>query len=290
MLFSHCVGYYCKMVQTFCICFACTCCRKKTGQNSGGSDSAVSVLQRRKRFSAMPNLAKPRVSIASSRAAVRVPKSPPPKVCNLPSAETVAPTPKDNGAAQGSRSPRWRRPSGGGKPSKIQGKLPPLSPSVPASGKQPPLPSPVPTPEPVPQGRRGKEASASPQCTVTSDLEPSSQEENPLPDPAVSATPSPSAKPETKTPSSLSPSAHSNPPYDRERIAKLRELIKQEQRKRKVRKIGWPNLISQPVLICSFMAVEKVVCHLLSPVGCQICQEIVKIILSLKCNYFRMKM
>ncbi|KAJ8339216.1 hypothetical protein SKAU_G00360020 [Synaphobranchus kaupii] len=215
---------------------------KETGQsfpNSGGSDTAVAVLQRRKRFSAMPNLAMPRVSTASMRTATRIPKSPPPKVPNLPPAETIALTPKDNSAAQGLRSPRWRRASGGGKPSKIQGKQAPLSPSGPASGKQTPLSPTVPAPGPVPVPQGENETDAPLECTKSSGLGKSTQEENSLPDPSpVSVTQSQSAKLETETPSCLPPGAQSVP-SDRERIAKaqkLRELLKEELRKQRKRK------------------------------------------------------
>ncbi|XP_061071822.1 transcription factor TFIIIB component B'' homolog isoform X2 [Conger conger] len=281
---------------------------KKTEQSSGGSDTTASVLQRRKRFSALPNLAKPRVTIASSRAAVRLPKTPPSKVLNLPSAEAL--TSMENSTAQGLRSPRWRRASGGGKPSKIQGKLAPLSPSVLASakhaplspsvlasakhaplspsvlasakhaplspsalasakhaplspsvlasakhaplspsalasakhaplspsalasGKQAPLSSTVPAPGPVPEGRKENETSGPPLCTKSSELEKSSQEQNPLPEPA---------------PVSAVQSAKQSATSDRERIRKLRELIKQEQRKQKKRKSGKSHICEHSI-------------------------------------------
>ncbi|KAG5834472.1 hypothetical protein ANANG_G00261880 [Anguilla anguilla] len=213
---------------------------KETGQsfqNCGGSDSTISVLQRRKRFSATPNLARPRVNTASSRTTTRVPKSPPPKVSTLPPAQTDALTPKDNSTAHSLRSPRWRRASGGGRQSKMQGKLAPLSSSVPSCSKQAPSSSIAPAPGPVPQGRKEKEASVPLHCSK-SDLEKSSQEENPLPDPSpVCVMQSQSAKLEMKSPFSL-PLASQSIPSDRERIAKLRELIKQEQRKQRKRKKG----------------------------------------------------
>ncbi|KAJ8404494.1 hypothetical protein AAFF_G00337610 [Aldrovandia affinis] len=53
--------------------------RGQSLQSSGGGDAPVSALQRRKRFSAMPNLAKPRVTLATTRAAARLPKSSHPK-------------------------------------------------------------------------------------------------------------------------------------------------------------------------------------------------------------------
>uniref|UniRef100_A0A8C7H3D8 Transcription factor TFIIIB component B'' homolog n=1 Tax=Oncorhynchus kisutch TaxID=8019 RepID=A0A8C7H3D8_ONCKI len=104
--------------------------------NGEGSSSTPSAgLQRRKRFSVMPNLAKPRVAAtpALTRSSPRTPKSP-----VRAGTETPAPTPEapeaprqtDSGPSQGMRSPR-RRPSGGSRQAKGQPKPRPLSPASP---------------------------------------------------------------------------------------------------------------------------------------------------------------
>ncbi|XP_041754877.2 transcription factor TFIIIB component B'' homolog isoform X3 [Coregonus clupeaformis] len=103
------------------------------GEASSGTPSAG--LQRRKRFSVMPNLAKPRVAAtpALTRSSPRTPKSP-----VRAGTETPAPTPEapeapsqpDSGPPQGMRSPR-RRLSGGSKQAKGQPKPSPLSPASP---------------------------------------------------------------------------------------------------------------------------------------------------------------
>ncbi|XP_051536750.1 transcription factor TFIIIB component B'' homolog isoform X2 [Myxocyprinus asiaticus] len=90
------------------------------------STSAMSGPQRRKRFTALPNLAKPRASSASSRTPKTPPKSPEKSVTpNKP--ETSAPTiasalhpPVDSEPARSPRAPRRRRPSGGTKQPKSQ--------------------------------------------------------------------------------------------------------------------------------------------------------------------------
>ncbi|XP_042157991.1 transcription factor TFIIIB component B'' homolog isoform X6 [Oncorhynchus tshawytscha] len=103
------------------------------GEASSSTPSAG--LQRRKRFSVMPNLAKPRVAAtpALTRSSPRTPKSP-----VRAGTETPAPTPEapeaprqtDSGPPQGMRSPR-RRPSGGSRQAKGQPKPSPLSPASP---------------------------------------------------------------------------------------------------------------------------------------------------------------
>ncbi|KAM9516850.1 uncharacterized protein ACWYII_044133 isoform 4-T5 [Salvelinus alpinus] len=103
------------------------------GEASSSTPSAG--LQRRKRFSVMPNLAKPRVAAtpALTRSSPRTPKSP-----MRAGTETPAPTPEapeaprqtDSGPPQGMRSPR-RRPSGGSRQAKGQPKPRPLSPASP---------------------------------------------------------------------------------------------------------------------------------------------------------------
>ncbi|XP_071009403.1 transcription factor TFIIIB component B'' homolog isoform X5 [Oncorhynchus clarkii lewisi] len=103
------------------------------GEASSSTPSAG--LQRRKRFSVMPNLAKPRVAAtpALTRSSPRTPKSP-----VRAGTETPAPTPEepeapsqtDPGPPQGMRSPR-RRPSGGSRQAKGQPKPRPLSPASP---------------------------------------------------------------------------------------------------------------------------------------------------------------
>uniref|UniRef100_A0A8C7RA77 Myb-like domain-containing protein n=1 Tax=Oncorhynchus mykiss TaxID=8022 RepID=A0A8C7RA77_ONCMY len=103
------------------------------GEASSSTPSAG--LQRRKRFSVMPNLAKPRVAAtpALTRSSPRTPKSP-----VRAGTETPAPTPEapeapsqtDSGPPQGMRSPR-RRPSGGSRQAKGQPKPRPLSPASP---------------------------------------------------------------------------------------------------------------------------------------------------------------
>uniref|UniRef100_A0A3P8XES1 Myb-like domain-containing protein n=1 Tax=Esox lucius TaxID=8010 RepID=A0A3P8XES1_ESOLU len=96
--------------------------------NAETSSGTTSVsLQRRKRFSVMPNLAKPRAAAtpALTRSAPRAPKSP-------GKAVSEAPTP----APKGMRSPR-RRPSGGGRPAKSQTKPSSLSSASP--GPETPL-------------------------------------------------------------------------------------------------------------------------------------------------------
>ncbi|XP_064798232.1 mucin-5AC-like isoform X4 [Oncorhynchus masou masou] len=103
------------------------------GEASSSTPSAG--LQRRKRFSVMPNLAKPRVAAtpALTRSSPRTPKSP-----VRAGTETPAPTPEapeapsqtDSGPPQGMRSPR-RRPSGGSRQAKGQPKSRPLSPASP---------------------------------------------------------------------------------------------------------------------------------------------------------------
>ncbi|KAI1904699.1 hypothetical protein AGOR_G00008400 [Albula goreensis] len=195
-------------------------------QNSGGGDAPASVLQRRKRFSATPNLAKPRLTPSTTRVPARLPKSPPRKAATLPLAETLTPPSEDSTTSQGLRSPRWRRASGGVKPPKTQGKPAPLSATVPASG-------------PAPQGKKEKEKPILPQSTKPSDPGKSSQEETPVPDPSPSClVSSQGSKSEVKAPSTLAPA----PPKlcsDRERIAKalkLRELLKEELRKQRKRK------------------------------------------------------
>ncbi|KAJ8286911.1 hypothetical protein GJAV_G00044810 [Gymnothorax javanicus] len=205
---------------------------KETGQS--GSDSSSSLLQRRKRFSAMPNLAKTRVSIASARMAIRVPKSPPPKVPNPLPAETAVQTSSDNSTAPNIRSPRWRRASGSGKPPRIQSKLGPLSPSALAAAKQAPPPSTAPASSPTTQGSGEKEASS----PLQADLEKSSPEEKPRTDPSsVSVVPSQRATADVKSSSSL-PTAVQSITSEKERIAKLREILKQERTKLKRYKKG----------------------------------------------------
>uniref|UniRef100_A0A4W5MV35 Myb-like domain-containing protein n=1 Tax=Hucho hucho TaxID=62062 RepID=A0A4W5MV35_9TELE len=103
------------------------------GEASSSTPSAG--LQRRKRFSVMPNLAKPRVAAtpALTRSSPRTPKSP-----VRAGTETPAPTPEapeapsqtNSGPPQGMRSPR-RRPSGGSRQAKGQPKPRPLSPASP---------------------------------------------------------------------------------------------------------------------------------------------------------------
>ncbi|KAK6315594.1 hypothetical protein J4Q44_G00131180 [Coregonus suidteri] len=103
------------------------------GEASSGTPSAG--LQRRKRFSVMPNLAKPRVAAtpALTRSSPRTPKSPVRAGTETPALTPEAPeapSQPDSGPPQGMRSPR-RRPSGGSKQAKGQPKPSPLSPASP---------------------------------------------------------------------------------------------------------------------------------------------------------------
>ncbi|XP_028980831.2 mucin-5AC isoform X2 [Esox lucius] len=110
--------------------------------NAETSSGTTSVsLQRRKRFSVMPNLAKPRAAAtpALTRSAPRAPKSPGKAVSEAPTPAPKAPeapSQPDSGPSQGMRSPR-RRPSGGGRPAKSQTKPSSLSSASP--GPETPL-------------------------------------------------------------------------------------------------------------------------------------------------------
>ncbi|XP_036385714.1 transcription factor TFIIIB component B'' homolog isoform X2 [Megalops cyprinoides] len=216
------------------------------GQNGGapgGSESPGSAPQRRKRFSATPNLAKPRVTPTSARAAARTPKSPPPKATTPPPAETLAPPPEDSSTSQGLRSTRWRRASGGAKAPKTQGKQGPLSPAGLVSGAPP-------------QGKKEKETPPPLPGSQPSDTEKPPQEDiqsvgtSSLPDAApLSVTVSQGVAPSVKTASSLPPAAPSIV-SDRERIAKarkLRELLRQELRKQRKRKKGKSHICEHSI-------------------------------------------
>ncbi|XP_052381901.1 mucin-5AC-like isoform X7 [Oncorhynchus keta] len=100
------------------------------GEASSSTPSAG--LQRRKRFSVMPNLAKPRVAAtpALTRSSPRTPKSPVKAGTETPAPTPEAPSQPDSGPPQGMRSPR-RRPSGGSRQAKGQPKPRPLSPASP---------------------------------------------------------------------------------------------------------------------------------------------------------------
>nr|XP_029512402.1 mucin-5AC-like isoform X3 [Oncorhynchus nerka] len=100
------------------------------GEASSSTPSAG--LQRRKRFSVMPNLAKPRVAAtpALTRSSPRTPKSPVKAGTETPAPTPEAPSQTDSGPPQGMRSPR-RRPSGGSRQAKGQPKPRPLSPASP---------------------------------------------------------------------------------------------------------------------------------------------------------------
>nr|XP_046225528.1 transcription factor TFIIIB component B'' homolog isoform X6 [Oncorhynchus gorbuscha] len=100
------------------------------GEASSSTPSAG--LQRRKRFSVMPNLAKPRVAAtpALTRSSPRTPKSPVNAGTETPAPTPEAPSQTDSGLPQGMRSPR-RRPSGGSRQAKGQPKPRPLSPASP---------------------------------------------------------------------------------------------------------------------------------------------------------------
>ncbi|XP_041743066.2 mucin-5AC isoform X1 [Coregonus clupeaformis] len=103
-----------------------------SGEASSGTPSAS--IQRRKRFSVMPNLATPRAAgnLSLTRSSPRTSKSPVRAGTETPAPEAPkAPSQTDAGPSQGMRSPR-RRPSGGSRQAKVQPKPSPLSPSSPA--------------------------------------------------------------------------------------------------------------------------------------------------------------
>ncbi|XP_043077107.1 transcription factor TFIIIB component B'' homolog isoform X3 [Puntigrus tetrazona] len=98
---------------------------KSSDAQDSASTSATSGPQRRKRFTALPNLAKPRSSPASSR----TPKSPsksPVKPVTPSEPETSTPTASEQSSLQipapvhNPRLPGRRRPSGGGRQAKVQ--------------------------------------------------------------------------------------------------------------------------------------------------------------------------
>ncbi|MBN3303621.1 BDP1 factor, partial [Amia calva] len=86
---------------------------------AGSSNPSAPALQRRKRFSAMPNLAKPRPTPAPARPPARAtPRSPPAKQVASPVIENNVTTPEDGTQTDDAphavlRSPSRRRPSGG---------------------------------------------------------------------------------------------------------------------------------------------------------------------------------
>ncbi|CAB1352160.1 unnamed protein product, partial [Coregonus sp. 'balchen'] len=103
-----------------------------SGEASSGTPSAS--IQRRKRFSVVPNLATPRAAanLSLTRSSPRTSKSPVRAGTETPAPEAPkAPSQTDAGPSQGMRSPR-RRPSGGSRQAKVQPKPSPLSPSSPA--------------------------------------------------------------------------------------------------------------------------------------------------------------
>uniref|UniRef100_A0A8C2AUA9 Myb-like domain-containing protein n=1 Tax=Cyprinus carpio TaxID=7962 RepID=A0A8C2AUA9_CYPCA len=96
---------------------------KSSDAQDSTSTSATSGPQRRKRFTALPNLAKPRASPASSR----TPKSPsrsPVKPVTPSEPETSTPTEESSlqipAPVHNPRLPGRRRPSGGGRQAKVQ--------------------------------------------------------------------------------------------------------------------------------------------------------------------------
>ncbi|XP_029548028.1 platelet binding protein GspB isoform X2 [Salmo trutta] len=102
------------------------------GEASSGTPS--DSIQRRKRLSFMPNLAKPRAAAtpALTLSSPRTSKSPVRAGTETKAPEAPgAPSETDAGPPQGMRYPR-RRPSGGSRQAKVQPKPSPLSPSSPA--------------------------------------------------------------------------------------------------------------------------------------------------------------
>ncbi|XP_072518480.1 uncharacterized protein [Salminus brasiliensis] len=95
-------------------------------QSTATSSIPTSGPQRRKRFTVLPNLAKPRTSAApaSTRTSSRTPKSPVKASVTSPEPEPTAPDPSPQGqpASEGRGK---RRPSGGGRQSKAQPKTGP---------------------------------------------------------------------------------------------------------------------------------------------------------------------
>ncbi|XP_067279050.1 transcription factor TFIIIB component B'' homolog isoform X2 [Pseudorasbora parva] len=96
---------------------------KSSDAHDSTSTSVTSGPQRRKRFTALPNLAKPRASPASSRTPKSPSKSPVKPVTptepetSTPTAETFHQIPEP---VPNSRAPGRRRPSGGGRQAKVQ--------------------------------------------------------------------------------------------------------------------------------------------------------------------------
>ncbi|XP_013994130.2 mucin-5AC isoform X4 [Salmo salar] len=107
---------------------------EKDPNREASSGTPSDSIQRRKRFSFMPNLAKPRAAAtpALTLSSPRTSKSPVRAGTETPAPEAPgAPSETDAGPSQGMRYPR-RRPSGGSRQAKVQPKPSPLSPSSPA--------------------------------------------------------------------------------------------------------------------------------------------------------------
>ncbi|MBN3320936.1 MCCB carboxylase, partial [Atractosteus spatula] len=220
--------------------------KSEEGAASASTSSPATTVQRRKRFSAMPNLAKPRAVPASAQPRARAtPKSPPAKHVTSPAVEDKAPTSPESMQAENTprrtlTSPARRRPSGGKQPKAAEEKSEASAcSSQPLSSGQDNTASEISQKRTLsPKVSQESTSAGSTQQLTESSL--SGQKESQCSD----------SSPKEPSPKSSVPLNKPSISSDRERILKarkLRELLQQEIQKEKKMKKGKVLTFETPV-------------------------------------------
>ncbi|XP_069043137.1 transcription factor TFIIIB component B'' homolog isoform X2 [Lepisosteus oculatus] len=220
--------------------------KSEEGAASASTSSPAATVQRRKRFSAMPNLAKPRAVPASAQPRARAtPKSPPAKHVASPAVEDKAPTSPERTQAENAprrtlTSPARRRSSGGKQPKAAEEKS-----EASACSSQP-----LSAGQDNTASESSQKRTLSPKVSQESTSAGSTQQLTESSLPGQKESQCSDSSPKEPSPKSSVPLNKPSISSDRERILKarkLRELLQQEIQKEKKLKKGKVLTFETPV-------------------------------------------